>query len=331
MPYQKPILVSMGDPAGCGPLLCDVLWNEVVKKSDKHRVAFVGCQSAFDAYSIPTTAYTLGDAIDMSGSLPLIQSHKTAAPVVPGEPDIANAASVIDAIAYAANACAAGHAAALITAPIAKSILYDAGFSFAGHTEFLADICGLKPPAEKPIMMLTGGGLRVALATIHIPIRAVSDALGVDLLCTTARIVNRDLKAKFSMKHPRIAFSGLNPHAGEGGSIGMEEIEIINPAAEILRTEGIDISNARPADTVFHEALTGQFDAVIAMTHDQGLIPVKTLDIWGGVNVTLGLPIIRTSPDHGTAFEATKARTLNPKSMLAAYDSACGQIQSVMA
>jgi 4-hydroxythreonine-4-phosphate dehydrogenase len=160
--------------------------------------------------------------------------------------------------------------------------------------------------------------LRVALATIHVPLMRVASLLTTEALMRTARTVDAALRRDFGLAHPRLVFTGLNPHAGEAGRIGSEEITLINPAAQALRADGVNIANARPADTVFAEARGGAFDAVIAMTHDQGLIPVKTLDLWGGVNVTLGLPIVRTSPDHGTAFDAARARTGRPDSLIAA-------------
>jgi 4-hydroxythreonine-4-phosphate dehydrogenase len=170
----------------------------------------------------------------------------------------------------------------------------------------------------RPVMMLTGGGLRVALATIHQSLASVPGSLTQENLVELGTIVHAALTTDFGIEKPRIAFTGLNPHAGEGGAIGREEIEIINPAAATLRSRNIDISDARPGDTVFAEALSGAYDAVIAMTHDQGLIPVKTLDFWGGVNITLGLPIVRTSPDHGTGYDAAATGTARPDSLIAA-------------
>jgi 4-hydroxythreonine-4-phosphate dehydrogenase len=167
-------------------------------------------------------------------------------------------------------------------------------------------------------MMLVGGGLRVALVTIHKPLATVVPSLTIDLIAETARIVHAGLKRDFGLATPRIGLCGVNPHAGEDGEIGREEIDIINPAAAQLRAEGIDISDARPGDTIFHEMRNGRWDAVIAMYHDQGLIPVKTLDMWGGVNVTLGLPFIRTSPDHGVAYDAAASGKANADSLIAA-------------
>jgi 4-hydroxythreonine-4-phosphate dehydrogenase len=238
--------------------------------------------------------------------------------VAPGRPDEAAAPGIVRAIEIAVADALAGRASGVVTNPINKALLYATGFRFPGHTEFVAHLCEAAGHAASPVMMLTGGGLRVALATIHMPLAEVSGALGDGRLERIARVVNTSLIREFGIVSPRIAFSGLNPHAGEGGAIGREEIDIINPAADRLQAEGIRITYARPGDTVFAEALSGAYDAVIAMTHDQGLIPVKTLDMWGGVNSTLGLPIVRTSPDHGTAYDAAAAGTCKPDSLIAA-------------
>ena len=218
----------------------------------------------------------------------------------------------------ATELCLSGQAAAIVTNPINKAVLYEAGFSFPGHTEYIADLCATAQAPIKPVMMLVGGGLRVALASIHVPLMRVLEHITPDALNETALITHEAMQKDFGIAQPKLVFSGLNPHAGEDGKIGTDERDIINPVAASLRSRGIDIADARPGDTVFHEALSGAYDAVIAMTHDQGLIPVKTLDMWGGVNTTLGLPIIRTSPDHGTAYEAAAAASCRPDSLIAA-------------
>ncbi|HBH43522.1 MAG TPA: 4-hydroxythreonine-4-phosphate dehydrogenase PdxA, partial [Hyphomonas atlantica] len=201
--------------------------------------------------------------------------------------------------------------------------LYAAGFTHPGHTEFVAALCNTATGrAAQPVMLLTGGGLRVALATIHIALKDVFTTLNTEDLVKLGEIVDTAMRQDFGLTSPRLAFTGLNPHAGENGTIGREEIDIINPAADQLRSAGIDMSDARSADTVFAEARDGRFDAIIAMTHDQGLIPVKTLDMWGGVNTTLGLPIVRTSPDHGTGYEAAADGTARPDSLIAAIRQA---------
>ena len=224
-----------------------------------------------------------------------------------------------------------GQARGLVTNPIAKEVLYEAGFKFPGHTEFLGELTRPGPlntpypqcPQVKgPVMMLMASGLRVALATIHLPLSEVPKHLSRDVILNKARILNGALQTDFGIKNPRIALTGLNPHAGEGGALGLEETEIINPAAEILRQEGMNITLAQPADTLFHAEARQTYDAVLAMYHDQGLIPVKTLDFHGGVNITLGLPIIRTSPDHGTAFNIAGQNKARPDSLIAAIKAA---------
>ncbi|MEM8615999.1 MAG: 4-hydroxythreonine-4-phosphate dehydrogenase PdxA [Pseudomonadota bacterium] len=319
---RRPIAVTMGDPAGCGPRILAQAFHQLGGHIQGHPLVLVGDPRAFE----PLIDIELIDNLDdlSSGAprttLPVIKTRERLAKAPrPGVPQTSHSEAIIASIRDATTLTRAGKTAALVTNPISKALLYGAGFRFPGHTEFLADLCrepGKDVPA--PIMMLVGGGLRVALATIHMPLMRVGETLSQALLCKTARIVDRDLKSKFGFDQPRIAFCGLNPHAGEGGSLGDEEGTLINPAAEKLREEGLIISDARPGDTVFHEALSGAYDAVIAMTHDQGLIPVKTLDFWGGVNTTLGLPIIRTSPDHGTAYEAAAAGTCRPDSLVAA-------------
>lgn len=239
---------------------------------------------------------------------------------IAGEPDPKSAPATIESIVRGVEDVMSGKAGALVTNPISKALLNRAGFRHPGHTEYLAELTGSGTP---PVMMLVGGGLRVALASVHLSLRKAIDELSVDGLITTARTVAAALKRDFLLAKPRLVFTGLNPHAGEDGMLGSEEREVINPAAEALRKSGLDVANARPADTVFAEALNGKFDAIIAMTHDQGLIPVKTLDMWGGVNTTLGLPIIRTSPDHGTAYDAARAGSAKPDSLIAAVGLAC--------
>ncbi|MEM7328426.1 MAG: 4-hydroxythreonine-4-phosphate dehydrogenase PdxA [Pseudomonadota bacterium] len=310
----------MGDPAGCGPQITVRAWQ------DRH------------AHNLPPF-FVIADPLLFDGKIPfeiIRDPHATqttfdrALPILPlklaeidtleaGAPRGAYAGAIIDSIEQAARLCLQGSAAGLVTNPISKAVLYQEGFTFPGHTEFLASLCQRSAEdTNLPVMMLVGGGLRVALATIHVPLLKVMDHLTADSLERTARIVATALHQDFGLDDARIAFTGLNPHAGESGTIGTEERDLINPVAERLRQSGINISDARPADTVFHESLNGGFDAVIAMTHDQGLIPVKTLDMWGGVNTTLGLPIVRTSPDHGTAYDAAKAGTCHPDSLIAA-------------
>lgn len=239
-------------------------------------------------------------------------------PALPGAPDARNAPSIVEAIQLGVDLALSGAACALTTLPIAKSVLYDSGFGFPGHTEFLADRTG----AENPLMMLAGPSLKVALATIHVPLAKAGTLLSIDRLVTLGRILDQALRRDFGIASPRIAMAGLNPHAGEGGSIGREEIDILNPAAALLRQEGIAMTNAQPADSLFHAQARAGYDAALAMTHDQGLIPIKTLHFWDAVNITLGLPILRTSPDHGTAFDLAGKGLARPDSLISALRAA---------
>ena len=321
-----PLAVTMGDPAGVGPLIAVrafaamrhqrpfyvIASREVMERAVEAAIASAGGGFGMVLIKDPSQA----PAIFQTGVLPVFPIACPAPQ--PGQPDIATAPAIIASIRLAVEHARAGKAAAVVTNPIAKALLYKAGFQHPGHTEYLAELAGEPGRAPRPVMMLVGGGLRVALATIHRSLASVPGVLTTDLIAETGRIVHAALKRDFGIAAPRIGVCGLNPHAGEDGAMGREEIEIINPAAASLSAEGIDISNARPGDTIFHEALHGRFDAVIAMYHDQGLIPVKTLDIWGGVNVTLGLPFIRTSPDHGTAYDAAVNGTAKPDSLIAA-------------
>jgi 4-hydroxythreonine-4-phosphate dehydrogenase len=321
---RAPLALTMGDPAGVGPAIS---WLSYIARDPKDRPFYlIASEGLADA-----AARRLGVRAD-----PVLISHPNEAagafafglpvleidgPVVqPGQPDPSSASAVIEAIRLAVSHVRDGCAAAVVTNPIAKALLYRQGFSYPGHTEYLAALSG--DERVRPVMMLVGGGLRVALTTIHIPLAAVCERLSSGLIEETAAIVATALKRDFGIAEPRIALCGVNPHAGEEGALGRAEIEIINPAARQVRTRGINVSDARPGDTVFHEARSGRYDAVIAMYHDQGLIPVKTLDFWGGVNVTLGLPFLRTSPDHGVAYEAASAGSARPESLIAALQLA---------
>ena len=257
---------------------------------------------------------------NFANAIPVLQIDvPLRAPVVAGTPDPKHAAITIESIRHAVELALKDEVGAVVTNPISKAVLYEQGFNYPGHTEYIAALCNAHSGADHhPVMMLVGGGLRVALATIHIPLKDVPGNLHSEGLEKVARVVHAALRTNFGCDEARIAFAGLNPHAGERGTIGVEEVQLINPLAEKLRAEGISITDARPGDTVFNEALGGAYDAVIAMTHDQGLIPVKVLDFWGGVNTTLGLPIIRTSPDHGTAYDAARTGTARPDSLIAA-------------
>lgn len=308
----------MGDPAGCGPSITPAAIEAVRGDIDRPLIV-IGDPALYAGEMAVREISSVAEAPSTHcGVLPVMPLTLAAKPI-PGEPDSAFAEATLQSIETATKQALAGDVAAVVTNPINKSVLYAAGFHHPGHTEYIADLCSdYTNTVQKPVMMLVGGGLKVALATIHIPLRDVPDALDTKELIGLAQTVNTALQRDFGMASPRLAFCGLNPHAGEGGSFGQEEIDIINPAAKALRKIGVDMSDARPADALFSEALGGRFDGIIAMTHDQGLIPVKTLDFWGGVNTTLGLPIIRTSPDHGTAYDVVKTGTARPDSLIAA-------------
>jgi 4-hydroxythreonine-4-phosphate dehydrogenase len=236
----------------------------------------------------------------------------------PGRPDSSNAPSVIESIETAVRLVRAGSAAAVVTNPIAKHVLYEAGFPHPGHTEFLAALAGDGGTTYHPVMMLWSEQLAVVPVTVHIPLANVPSALTTDLIVLTGRIVARALQERFGIANPRLALAGLNPHAGENGTMGTEDSTVIAPAIEILRAEGIDVAGPLPADTMFHARARSRYDAALAMYHDQALIPIKTIAFDEAVNVTLGLPFVRTSPDHGTAFDIAGKGIARPDSLMAA-------------
>jgi 4-hydroxythreonine-4-phosphate dehydrogenase len=240
--------------------------------------------------------------------------------VVAGQPSAAAAPAIIKWIETAVGLALSGAVAGVVTAPIAKAPLYDAGFQFPGHTEFLGELTASESfeGARGPVMMLIAGDLRVALVTVHAPLAKVSGLLSVEAIVNVAKVTAEALHRDFGIAKPRLVVAGLNPHAGESGGIGREEIEIVAPAVRALQDLGIDVTGPHPADTLFPQAMRASYDAAICLYHDQALIPVKMLDFWGGVNVTLGLPIVRTSPDHGTAFDIAGRGLARPDSLIAA-------------
>lgn len=327
---NKPIIVSMGDPSGIGPEIAIKAWQEL--RGSDHIFAIIG-----DAEPFKQAAKACGANIDVRiindigeaascfpAALPILQTVKLNEPAILGRPNPRNAPAIIDAIKQSVDLTKNDNTKALVTLPIAKSVLYEAGFKFAGHTEFVAHETQEMPfhHVRGPVMLLGIEGLKVALVTIHEPISAVSSLLNIDKIMDVVRVVNSSLRNDFAIPNPRIALLGLNPHAGENGAIGREEVEIINPAAQILREGGIDCSDALPADSAFSPHSRAYYDCFVAMYHDQGLIPIKALDFWGGVNVTLGLPIIRTSPDHGTGFDIAGKNIAKPESLIAAIKMA---------
>ena len=250
-------------------------------------------------------------------ALPVVPTGSLAT-AQPGKPDGTSADAAISSIRQAVGDVAAGRAGAVVTNPIAKSVLYRAGFPHPGHTEFLAELAASNGQTPQPVMMLWSPALAVVPVTIHVPLRDAVTRLTGDLIVTTVRIVAADLKARFGLARPRLVLSGLNPHAGEDGTLGTEELDIIAPAIELLHREGLDVRGPLPADTLFHDAARKTYDCAICMYHDQALIPIKTLAFEDAVNVTLGLPFIRTSPDHGTAFDIAGTGRANPSSLIAA-------------
>ena len=321
------IAITAGEPAGIGPELVArlavrqrerpwparfiVFGNQDLLVSRAHRIGLAPEFVPFDA-AAPGTG---SDTIE-------IWDEPVVAPVAPGRLDPVNAAFVIAMLTHATDACATGACSALVTAPVQKSVLVDAGYNFSGHTEFLAERTG----TPRVVMLLVGGGLRVALATTHLPLAAVPAAITRAGVTATIAILAAALAGDFAIAQPRIAVCGLNPHAGEGGHLGREEIDTIAPAIEAARAAGHDVTGPLSADTVFVPDIARRFDAIVAMFHDQGLPALKAAAFGGGVNATLGLPFVRTSVDHGTALDlaatAEGARAADPGSLFAAVDLA---------
>jgi 4-hydroxythreonine-4-phosphate dehydrogenase len=302
-----PVLLTSGDPSGVGPEIAVKAWEA------GERFVWVG-----DPRHLPDGCKwrELADLAEVrqSGAMPILR-HDFAAPAKPGQPDPANARGVIEVIERAVALVQSGMAGAICTAPIHKKALKDgAAFAFPGHTEFLAHLAGV----DRVVMMLACPELRVVPATIHIALSEVPAALTEALLEETIRITHASLKHDFGIPAPRLAVAGLNPHAGEGGAMGWEEERMIRPLVARLAAEGIVIRGPMSADTMFHAAARKTYDAAICAYHDQALIPIKTIDFAGGVNVTLGLPFVRTSPDHGTAHDIAGRGIADPSSLIAA-------------
>jgi 4-hydroxythreonine-4-phosphate dehydrogenase len=291
-----PILITMGEPSGIGPEIALAAFDQLDGKIGTHPLKLVGDASVFPGRGTALVA------------------TKAKVKASPGKPDTANAAAVIEAIEIALKACLSGEAAAMVTGPIHKAILIEAGFAHPGHTEFLGHLTG----APRAVMMLASEKLRVVPLTIHTPLIKVPAAITAEAVCQTAEIILEALARDFGVAAPRLAVAGLNPHAGEEGVLGSEEIQVIAPAVAALKARGHRVLGPLSADTLFHDEARKTYDAVLTMYHDQGLIPIKTLSFWDGVNVTLGLPIVRTSPDHGTAFDIAGTGKADVRSMVAA-------------
>jgi 4-hydroxythreonine-4-phosphate dehydrogenase len=321
---MRSIALTMGEPAGIGGEIALMAWlrrSEGVPAffaiDDPDRLARL---AAMLGWTVPLHAVAgpeeaAGCFPEALGVLPRRLAH----PVLMGRPDAANARAVIAAIVSAVELARSGRAAAVVTNPIQKETLYAAGFRHPGHTEFLEELAGGE---AKAIMMLACPGLRVVPVTVHLALKEAVERLKTGDIVSAGRITARALMSDFGISRPRLAIAGLNPHAGENGAMGREEIEVIAPAVEVLRGEGHAVSGPFPADTLFHAAARKRYDAVLCMYHDQALIPLKTIDFDRGVNVTLGLPFIRTSPDHGTAIDIAGHGTANPESLIAALQMA---------
>ena len=294
MALEKPLVVTAGEPAGIGPELCSAI-------ADSPYAADV---------------VVVGDASLLDERLQVIHTPFPQA-VIPGKPDSGNAQTLLDGLRLAVNGCLDGRYSGLVTAPLSKSVIAGSGTRFTGHTEFLAELCG----SPMPVMLLAAGDLRVALASTHLPLRAVPDYITADRLTTVIEVLHADLQTKFGVVNPRIAVCGLNPHAGEGGYLGSEDGEIIAPVIAALTARGMNLDGPLPADTAFTPA-AGKHDAVLAMYHDQGLPVLKYAGFGNAVNVTLGLPIVRTSVDHGTALDIAGTGKADTGSMMAAIELA---------
>ncbi|NMG41550.1 4-hydroxythreonine-4-phosphate dehydrogenase PdxA [Chelativorans sp. ZYF759] len=323
-----PLALSIGDPSGIGPEIALAAWQR--RKTD----ALPAFLLIGDPALLAARARTLGLAVDIAeaSTQEAAAIFETALPVLklenafvdsPGAPRPENAAGTIEAIERGVALVRDGRAAALVTLPIAKRPLYEAGFAHPGHTEFLAELATRHwgHPA-RAVMMIAGPDLRTVPVTIHVALAQVPALLSEQLIVETATIVASDLSARFGLQKPRLAIAGLNPHAGEGGSMGSEDEAVVRPAVERLRAMGIDATGPLPADTMFHPRARAAYDAAICMYHDQALIPAKTLAFDEAVNVTLGLPFIRTSPDHGTAFDIAGKGVARPDSLIAALKMA---------
>jgi 4-hydroxythreonine-4-phosphate dehydrogenase len=316
MNKDAPILITMGEPAGIGPEVALAAFDALHGCIGNHPLKLVGDADVFAATAEHRpekvrSGFSSGRATQYKDALIPTKARATA---TPGKPSSSNAPAVTEAIEIAVKSCLAGDAAALVTAPIHKAVLAGAGFAYPGHTEFLAALTSTK----EAVMMLASAKLRVVPLVIHVPLARVPGLITTDKIIATAEIILAALTRDFGIARPRLAVAGLNPHAGEDGVLGGEEEAIIAPAIAALKNKGHAVTGPHSADTLFHDEARKNYDAVLTMYHDQGLIPIKTLSFWDGVNVTLGLPIVRTSPDHGTAFDIAGKGKADSRSMIAA-------------
>jgi 4-hydroxythreonine-4-phosphate dehydrogenase len=321
---RGPLALTLGEPAGIGPDLTLSIWLHRVEL-DLQPFYIIGDPNFLKARAralgleIPLSVVTPAEAnATFERALPVVPLDM-AVTAMPGRPDATSAPAAIASIRRAVVDVMAERAAAIVTNPVAKNVLYQSGFAEPGHTEFLARLAAEATGRPvQPVMMLWSSELSVVPVTIHLPLKDVVSALTTDLIVQTGRIVARDLRARFGVTRPRVAVAGLNPHAGEDGALGEEDRSIVAPAVARLKADGIDVLGPLPADSMFHERARATYDVAMCMYHDQALIPIKTLAFDHAVNVTLGLPFVRTSPDHGTAFDIAGTGKADPSSLIAA-------------
>ena len=316
------LALSLGDPSGIGPEITVKAWRAL--RSTGPAFVLIGdaetMAAADDDASNVRVVRTIDEGVSLFASALPVIDIPLPAPATPGQPSPGSSALVIRWIEAAARLAIDGEADALVTAPIAKAPLYAAGFAFPGHTEFLGELAP-PPPGETargPVMMLAAADLRVSLVTIHEPLSRVPSLLTIKGIVNAGLVTAHALRRDFGIDRPRLAVAGLNPHAGEGGALGGEEIAIVAPAVRELAALGVEVSGPHPSDTLFHPEARARYDAALCLYHDQALIPVKMLDFWGGVNITLGLSIVRTSPDNGVGYDLAGQGVARPDSLIAA-------------
>ncbi|MBX3483483.1 4-hydroxythreonine-4-phosphate dehydrogenase PdxA [Phenylobacterium sp.] len=324
---RNPLALSLGDPAGIGPEIVVKAWRALKDEFAEGGPAFFVVGDAGAVASAPTSSAGLVRTIStpdeavaaFRDAIPVL-NLPLKSPVVAGQPAPSAAGAIVQWIETAVGLALSKTVAGVVTAPIAKAPLYEAGFRFPGHTEFLGELTAATTydGARGPVMMLTAADLRVTLVTVHEPLAKVSGKLSIETVVNAGLVTAQALRRDFGVARPRLAVAGLNPHAGESGAIGREEVEIVQPAIRALKDLGVDAKGPYPADTMFPDEVRATYDAALCLYHDQALIPVKMLDFWGGVNVTLGLPIVRTSPDHGTAFDIAGRGIARADSLVAA-------------
>lgn len=327
--HCNPLAITIGDPAGIGPDIILSSWHRG-QREPLHPFLVLGCPETLErrasvlGMNIPVSVIDKPSDVEQlfSRSLPVFPLEMEN-PEVSGKPDASSASMTIEAIDRAVRWTLSGDTAAVVTAPINKELLAQKGFSHSGHTEYLAHLCQKKNGAiPRPVMMLAAPTIRVVPVTVHIPLSEVPAKLSQDLIIETVEITENSLRTQFRISRPRIGITGLNPHAGESGLLGRDEIETVIPAIKTLKKKGLDVHGPLPADAAFQKRNRAQYDVIVAMYHDQALIPVKTIAFDEAVNVTLGLPIVRTSPDHGTAYDLAGSGKASPESFLAAIKMA---------